>query len=256
MGAVYRQGAFYPLDAFGVVVVSVPLAAITVRRNLDRNGVAVTVAVGALALWWFIRTLMERSPVAFLPFGAAVLGFLAAFLAVRSLGNRDRSRVAMSVVASVPSPRPSVWPGSLWHWHPLAQHAGGVWRMSTTLTYPAGAAALFIVALLVAMALDLRAPLPRAAVCLCLAGLVGDPEPLGTGGPGRGALVVPARRWMAALWPLALGSLGRAGRHGLDHRGPPVVAGRCGRSRRRGGVHAAGRGSTTPGPAPGWPSSG
>ncbi len=207
VGAVYRQGAFYPLDAFGVVVVSVPMVAITVRRNLDRQGITVTLAVGALALWWFIRTLMERSPVAFLPFGAAVLGFLAAFLAVRSLGTRDRSRVAVSVVAVGAVTAAAGLAGVLCHWHPLAQHADGVWRMSTTLTYPAGAAALFIVTLLVAMALDLRAPLPRAAVCLGLAGLVATQSHWELVALGGGALVVPVRRWMSAVWPLALGSL-------------------------------------------------
>ena len=34
--AVYRRGAFYPLDAFGVVVVSLFLVAAALRRGMDR----------------------------------------------------------------------------------------------------------------------------------------------------------------------------------------------------------------------------
>jgi hypothetical protein len=207
IGAIYRQGAFYPLDAFGLVVVSVPLAAMALPRNLDRRGVAVTLALGALALWWFVRALMEKDPVAFLPLGASVLGFLASFLVVRSLGRRDRSRVAMAVVAIGTATAAAGLVGVVAHWHPLAQQAGGVWRMSTTLTYPAGAAVLFIVALLGAMALDLHAPLPRAAVCLCLAGLVATQSHWDLLALACAAPVVPARRWIEALWPLALGSL-------------------------------------------------
>ncbi len=206
-GAVYRQGAFYPLDAFGVAVVSVPLAVAAVRRNRDRNGVVVSLAFGGLVVWWLVRALAERSPVAFLPLGASLLGFLAAFLIVRSLGVRDRSRVAIAIVAIGALTAAVGVAGVLLRLHPLAQQADGVWRLSTTLTYPAGAAVLFTIALLVAMSLDLHARLPRAAVCLCLAGLVGTQSHWELLGLACGALIVPARRWSEAFWPLAMGSV-------------------------------------------------
>jgi len=206
-GAVYRQGAFYPLDAFGLAVVSVPLAVAALLRHRDRKGVAVSLAVGGLVVWWLIRALIERSAVAFLPLGASLLGFLAAFLVVRSLDTRDRSRVAMAVVAIGALTAAAGVAGVLLRWHPLAQQADGVWRLSTTLTYPAGAAVLFIIALLVALSLDLRARLPRAAVCLCLAGLICTQSHWDLLAMACGALVVPARRWSEALWPLAMGSV-------------------------------------------------
>ncbi len=206
-GSVYRQGAFYPLDAFGLAVVSVPLAVAAFPRNRDRHGVAVSLALGGLILWWLIRALLERSPVAFLPLGASLLGFLAAFLVVRSLATRDRSRVAMAIVAIGALTAAVGVVGVLLRVHPLAQQADGVWQLSTTLTYPAGAAVLFIIALLVAMSLDLHARLPRAALCLCLAGLIGTRSHWDLLALACGALVVPVRRWSEALWPLAMGSV-------------------------------------------------
>ena len=207
VGAVYRQGAFYPLDAFGLVLVSVPLVVVAFRRNRDRHGVAISSTVGGLVAWWLIRSIVERSPFAFLPLGASLLGFLAAMLVVRSLERRDRARVAMAVVAIGALNAATGVAGVLWRWHPLAQEADGFWRVSTTLTYPAAAAALFIMALLMAMALDLRAPMPRAAVCLCLAGLIGTQSRWDLLALACGALVVPRRRWSEAVWPLAMGSL-------------------------------------------------
>jgi hypothetical protein len=207
VGAVFRRGAFYPLDAFGVAVVSVPVAAIALRRNWDRRGQAVTLAMGALAGWWFVRALMESSPAGFLPFGASVLGFLAAYLSVRSLGDRERSWAAEAIVAVGAVASAVGLLGVSLQLHALAQRTGGVWRMSTNLTYPAGAAVLFIVALLVAVSLDLRRPLPRAALCLCVAGLVAAQSRWELLALACGALLVPARRWVEAAWPLALGSL-------------------------------------------------
>ena len=226
VGAVYRQGAFYPLDAFGVVVVSLPLAVMALRRTHDTHAMAVTAAMGALALWWLIRALMEQSPAAFLPLGASILGFLAAFLVVRGVGTRDRGRVALAIVAVGAGTAAVGLVGVVEHWHTLAQHTDGVWRLSTTLTYPAGAAVLLVIAIPVAMALDLHAPLPRAAVCLCLAGLIVTQGHWELVALAFSAPLVPARRWIAALWPLALGSLaGLAALVSTSSAGPSWLAG-------------------------------
>ena len=207
VGSVYRQGAFFPRDAFGLAVVSLLVAVVAFMRNRDRNGAAVFVTLGGLAVWWLIRALVERTPVAFLPFGASLLGFLAAFMVMRNLEHRDRSRVAVAVVAIGTVTALTGIVGELLRWHLLAQQTDGVWRASTTLTYPDATAVLCIVALLLAMALDLQAPLPRVAVCLCLTGLIATQSHWDLLALACGALVIPRRRWSAARWPLAMGSL-------------------------------------------------
>jgi GH43 family beta-xylosidase len=203
--AVYRRGAFYPLDAFGVVVVSLFLVAAALRRCRDRVALTVTLMVGALAAWWLSRAVTTQSAVAFLPLGASLLGFLAAFLVIRHLGDDDRSRVVMAVVAVGALTAASGVAGVLWHWHPLVQHSDHYWQMATTLTYPAAAAVLLILALLVSLALDLHLRLVRAAVCLCLIGLIGTQSRWDLLALAAGALAIPPRRWRPALWPLAMG---------------------------------------------------
>jgi hypothetical protein len=208
--ALYRQGAFYPRDAFGLAAACLALAAVALLVRRDRAGTVVALAVGCLAGWWFVRALMERSPDAFLPFGAAALGFLAAFLAVRGLGERDRARVAGAVVAIGTLSAATGVVGGLGRWHPLAQRVDGVWVVSTTLTYPAAGAVLFIVTLLVALALDLGRWWPRLAVCLGLMALIGTQSRWELVALAAGGLLVARDQWRLALWPLAMGAVGGA----------------------------------------------
>ncbi|HEX7443447.1 MAG TPA: hypothetical protein VF320_06155, partial [Acidimicrobiales bacterium] len=98
-GALYLQGAFYPVDAFGMAVLALGLIAAGVAWNRDHHGVSVTVAVGGLAAWWFARAVFEHTPAAFFPFGASILAFLAAYLVIRALDGADRDRAALALVA-------------------------------------------------------------------------------------------------------------------------------------------------------------
>ena len=206
--AVYRRGAFYPLDAFGVVLVSLFLVAAALRRDRDGAALAVTFALGGLAVWWLVRAVTAQSVAAFLPFGASILGFLAAFLVIRHLHDEDRSRVVMAVVAIGALSAAAGVTAVLGHWHPLSQLSLRYWVLASTLTYPAGAAALFIIALLAALALDLRTRPVRIAVCLCVAGLISTQSHWDLLALAAGALAIPPRRWLPALWPLATGALG------------------------------------------------
>ena len=203
----YRHGGFYPVDAFGVVIVSVPLLVAGLVWNRDRHALAVAIGFGGLAGWWLVRALIEHRPAAFLPFGASVLGFVAAYLVVRSLVGRDRGRVATAAVALAAVVGTSGMVGVLGRWSALAQVAGGSWSASTTLTYPAAVAVVGVVGLLVALALDLHSPLCRVAVCLCLAGTLAPRSRLDLLALACGAVFLPAARWLEAAWPLAMGAV-------------------------------------------------
>ena len=95
--------------------------------------------------------------------------------------------------------------GVLWHIRPLAQHTGGFWQLATPLTDPAGAAGMFAVALLLALGLDLDAPVVRVALCLMLAALIGTQSHWALLALACGAFLVPPGRWRRAGWPLAMG---------------------------------------------------
>jgi Glycosyl hydrolases family 43 len=203
--AVYQQGGFYPTDAFGLAVVSVILVIAVLRRSRDLAAVRVTASVGALTVWWFLRSIAAHRAVAFFPFGAALLGFLAGFLVIRSLGDRDRTRVVMALVAIASATGLLGLTGVLWHITSWAQNAGGYWQLATPLTQPEAAAALVAVTLLVGLALDLDHWLVRVALCVMLATFVATQSHWTLLALAAGALCMPRRRWLSAWWPLVMG---------------------------------------------------
>lgn len=205
-GALYLQGTFYPVDAFGLTVVALGLAAAGVAWNRDHHGLTVALGVGGLAAWWFARSIAAHTPAAFLPFGATVLAFLAAFLVLRALADRDRARVAQAVVAVGAVLAGVGVVGALARVPSLARPAGGVWQASTTLTDPTATAVVCGVTVLLALACDLRSPLVRLAVATGVAGLLATQGHWELLAVGAGALLVPRARWADALWPLAWGT--------------------------------------------------
>lgn len=203
--AVYRKGAFYPADAFGVAVVSVIVAVMALVRFKDRASALVAACIGGLAVWWMVRSVTEHHPAAFFPVGAALLGFLAAFVVVKALPDRDRRRVALAVVVVAAVTAATGLAGVLWHISSLAQRSNGFWQLATPLTHPAGAAGLFAVTLLLALGLDLDTPVVRAALCLMLAALIATQSHWVLLAVACGACFVPLRTWRRAGWPLATG---------------------------------------------------
>ena len=203
--AVYRKGGFYPADAFGVAVVSGIVGVMALVRFKDRTSATVAFVVGGLALWWMIRSVVAHHPAAFFPLGAVLFGFLGAFVVVKALNDRDRGRVALAVVIVSAVTATVGLVGVLWRIRPLAQHAGGFWQLSTPLTHPAGAAGMFAVALLLALGLDLDAPVVRVALCLMLAAVIGTQSHWVLLALACGAFFVPLERWRQAAWPLAMG---------------------------------------------------
>jgi hypothetical protein len=203
--AVYRKGGFYPADAFGVAVVSGVVAVLALVRFKDRASAVVALAVGGLAVWWMIRSVLAYHPAAFFPFGATLLGFLGAFVVVKALNDRDRGRVALAVVTVSAITAAVGLVGVLWRISPLAQHTGRFWQLSTLLTHPAGAAGMFAVALVLALGVDFEAPVVSVALCVLLAGLIATQSHWVLLAVACGACFVPFGRWRHAAWPLAMG---------------------------------------------------
>jgi hypothetical protein len=206
-GSLFRQGTFYPAEAFGAAVLCSLAVVIVLVGNHDRYGLLATASLGGLTGWWLARSLAEHSPAAFLPMGASFLAFLAASLVARRLVARDRSRLAIAIVAVGSVLAATAVFGVLGRWSALSQDTDGVWRASTTLTYPAATAVVCAVSLLLALAFGLRSPLARLAVSLSLAGLLATQSHWELLALGVGALLVPRGRWPEALVPLACGAM-------------------------------------------------
>jgi len=205
-GALYLQGTFYPVDAFGVTVAALVLIAAGVAWNRDHHGATVALGLGALATWWFVRSISARTPSAFLPFGATVLAFLAAFLVLRALSGRDRARCAVALVAIGAVFAATGVVGVLARVPSLARPAGGVWQASTTLTDPTVSAVVCSITVLLTLATDLRSPFVRIALATGTAGLLATQSHWELLAVGVGALLVPRARWAEALWPLTWGA--------------------------------------------------
>lgn len=164
-------------------------------------------AVGLLTLCWFLGALGHGMPKAFLPLGASMLGFLAAFLIISRLNAAARQTSARVLVlfGAVSSLLGLV--AVAFRWYPIAIQSGSQWRLSSTLTYYNPAGLLLAMALLIAISLDQTLWTARVGVFLCAAGLLATQS--------RGALLalligmflVPVAQIRRALLPLLVGLL-------------------------------------------------
>jgi hypothetical protein len=168
-----RDGGFWASDALAVAVLSLlVLAAATTAAPRDRAGILVTGSLLLCASWWFLRAVTAGSADAFLPFGASILAFAAAFTAVRPLPERSRQVAALAVACLGATGALIGLAGLAWRWYPMAMPAQGLWRLSTTLTYADAAGLALALCLLVALGTDVQPRLVRVSVCLCAAGLL------------------------------------------------------------------------------------
>jgi hypothetical protein len=203
--AIYQKGAFFTDEASVVAVGSLVLIAAALAVCVGRRELAVTLAVGSLTLWWFVTATIHGVRGSFLPEGASMLGFLAAFLAMRNLPGQLRGAAgAVMVALGTVSAAIGLW-AVAFRSYPLAMPAQGLWRASTHLTYSNAAGSMFAMCLLVALGFSGRSWWHRVAICALVAGLVATES--------RGALlatllvlpIVPVRQLGRALWWIALG---------------------------------------------------
>ncbi len=202
-----REGGFWRADAFVVAIASAALLVVAVIvAPPDRRSAAVIVGVVLLALWWLVRAGTSGSLAQFLPLGASLLAFAAAFAAVRPLRGRAREAAGLGIACLGAAGALVGFAGLIWRWYPMAMPAQGLWRLSSTLTYSDAAGLVLGMCLLIALGTDMYPPLARVAVCLCAGGLLATQS--------RGAYVafacacalVPWHRYVRSLVPLLAGA--------------------------------------------------
>ena len=204
----WQDGGFWYTEALAVTAIAmVLLAAALVIAPPDRISAFVLISVGLLALWWLLRAVTAGSGADFLPLGASIVAFAAAFAAVRPLtgGSREMAALALASLGAVGAL--VGFAGMAWRWFPMAMPAQGLWRLSSSLTYSDAAGLVLGLCLLVALGCDRSPLLVRVVVCLTAGGLLATQS--------RGAylafvcacLLVPARRYGEHSIPLVAGAV-------------------------------------------------
>ena len=171
----------------------------------DRRSMSVVVSLGLLALWWCIRSVTAGAGTDFLPLGASIIAFAAAFAAVRPLPTRTRDEAALALAGLGAVGALAGFVGLVWRWFPLAMPAQGLWRLSSSLTYADAAGLVFGICLLLALGCSRAPSVVRVVVCLNLAGLLATQSRGALLAVACGCFLVPARRFGALAVPLAAG---------------------------------------------------
>ena len=204
----WQDGGFWHTEALAVTAIAmVLLVAALVIAPPDRISAFVLVSLGLLALWWLFRAVTAGSGADFLPLGASIVAFAAAFAAVRPLTGRSREMAALALACLGAVGALVGFAGLAWRWFPMAMPAQGLWRLSSSLTYSDAAGLVLGLCLLVALGCDRSPLLVRIVVCLTTGGLLATQS--------RGAylafacacLLVPARRYGEQLIPLVAGAV-------------------------------------------------
>jgi hypothetical protein len=201
-----REGGFWLHDAFVMGAAALVLLVTTVVvSRLDRRSAVVVTCVLLLAAWWLIRAAATGSLSQFLPLGASMLAFTAAFATTRILQGQARQVAALGVACLGAAGAVVGFLGLTFRWFPMAMPAQGLWRLATTLTYSDAAGLVLAVCLMVALGTDLRPWLVRVAVCLCAGGLLATQSRGAYIAFACGCVLVPWRRYVQFVVPLATG---------------------------------------------------
>ena len=202
----YREGGFWPADALLVALASVVVLGIAmVLAPPDRRSILLVGSVVALSLWWLVRAIDVGTARTFLPLGASILGFGAAFVAVRPLTGRARELSGLGMASLGGAGALIGFAGLIWRWYPMAIPSQGLWRLSTTLTYSDAAGLVLGMCLLVAMGVRACPPLARVTACLCAGGFLASQSRGAYVAFAFACLLVPWRRYISLAIPLVAG---------------------------------------------------
>ena len=117
----WRDGGFWHAEALAVAAIAIVLLATAlVIAPPDRVGAFVLVSLGLLAVWWLLRGVTAGPGTDFLPLGASVVAFAAAFAAVRPLGGRWREVAGLALACLGAAGALVGFIGLAWRWSPPA----------------------------------------------------------------------------------------------------------------------------------------
>ena len=220
----WRDGGFWHTEALAVALIAGGLLiAALVAAPPDRGGASVIGSLGLLAVWWYIRSITAGSGTDFLPLGASIIAFTAAFAAVRPLPVRGREVAALSMATLGAVGALVGFAGLIWRWFPAAIPAQGLWRLSSSLTYADAAGLACGVCLLLALGCARAPALIRVVVCLNLAGVLATQSRGALLAVVCGAFLVPARCYRKFAVPLVAGLVLGVAAIASSPEGKPVL---------------------------------
>jgi hypothetical protein len=201
-----RDGGFWHAEAVAVALIAaVLLVAALVTAPPDRRSTFVLASLGLLTVWWYIRSATAGPGADFLPLGASIVAFAAAFAAVRPLVGRAREHAALAMAGLGAVGALAGFAGLIWRFVPLAIPAQGLWRLSSSLTYADAAGLVLGVCLLLALGCAQAPTIGRVVVCLNLAGLLATQSRGAFLAVACGCFLVPAHRYRELAVPLVAG---------------------------------------------------
>lgn len=209
--ACYLQGAFYPRTQVLVAVPMIIGACLAPNwRTLTRPDIPIVVTAAGLACW----AVVDGTLTGHIPAGSRYVLLIAALLGVtgvcRQLPATARVGVVKGLIAVCCVVAVLGWLGvvcfhTTWGWY-----GEGLWRASSTLTYPNATAAVLAMAALVGLALRAGNPGSRwlgGAATILVAGLVATLSRAGLGGLMVGLCVIGIGLGWRPLWRGAAGPL-------------------------------------------------
>ncbi|HSV64473.1 MAG TPA: O-antigen ligase family protein [Mycobacteriales bacterium] len=200
------QGGYYPRVRWylGLLLVGVVLAALT-SRPLARADVdlAFAVPVVGLAGWALLDGVLHGTPGYGAGYAVLLAGVLAVVFSSRRLPAASRESVLAGLILLGTAVAGLGWLGVILHRESWAWLGQGLWRASSTLTYPNATAAVLAVLVLLCLALlterPRSVPLGLAATAL-LTGLAGTLSRAGLLGFAVGVAVLAATVGLRAVW--------------------------------------------------------
>lgn len=209
------QGAFYlRVQLWVAALLAAALLALPGVHRLARADRPVTLALAGLAAWAVINGALRHDPRAAVPYLALLAGVLAVFLACGRLEAGARNLVLSGLLGCGVLIALLGWLGLALHWQRWTWQGQGLWRASSTLTYPNATA--IILAMLALVTLACLTETPRSmrlalGATVLLTGLIATLSRAGLMAMAVGLLVLAAARGPQALmragWGPALGAM-------------------------------------------------
>lgn len=209
------QGAFYPRAQLWVAgLLGAALLALPGLHRLARADRPVSLALAGLAGWAVIGAVLHHDPRAAVPYLALLIGVLAVMLACSGLDAGARDLVLTGLFGCGVLITLLGWLGLALHWQRWTWQGQGLWRASSTLTYPNATA--IILAMLALVTLACLTETPRSTrlalgTTVLLTGLIATLSRAGLMAVAVGLLVLAVARGPRALlragWGPVLGAV-------------------------------------------------
>ncbi len=192
--ACYLQGAFVPRAQIIVAIPMVVGAVLAPRLPaLTRPDLSIVLAAAALAGWAVADGVLTGHLLAGFRYALLIAGMLGLAGLCRQLSDTARVTLVNGLLVICCAVAALGWFGVVVH-HPAWSFASeGLWRASSTLTYPNATAAVLAMAALVCLALRAKDPTGRwlgCAAVILVTGLVATLSRAGLGGLGIGLVVL------------------------------------------------------------------